>query len=340
MADFLREDRLLLEQLQGRFPLCARPYAELAERLGMAEGRVLERIRALKEGGPLRQIGAIFDTRRLGYASTLVAMAVEAERLDAVAEVVSRHPGVSHNYARAHRLNLWFTLAVPPGGDLEAVVRSLAAQPGVREVLSLPTLRAFKIDVRFDLVNGPEAPATRTATTEGREEGASQTTITKGTEETLAEDDIPFVRALQEDLPLVERPFAALAEAAGVDEAALIGAAHRLLAGGIMRRYGATLRHREAGYRANAMAVWQVPAARIQEAGRAAAGRSEVSHCYERPAYPPAWPYQLFTMVHARSQEELGGAVVALRELIRPLDAAVLPTVKEYKKARLRYFVE
>lgn len=340
MADLSCEDRLLLEELQSRFPLCARPYAELAERLGMAEGRVLERIRALKEGGPLRQIGAIFDTRRLGYAGTLVAMAVEPARLDAVAEAVSRHPGVSHNYARAHRFNLWFTLAVPPGRDLEAAVRALAAQPGVHEVLSLPTLRAFKIDVRFDLVDGWKELATKVATTKAGEEGATKVATTKGTGETLAEGDIPFVRALQEDLPLVERPFAALAEAEGVDEAALIDAAHRLLAGGIMRRYGATLRHREAGYRANAMAVWQVPAERIGEAGRAAAGRSEVSHCYERPAYPPAWPYQLFTMVHARSEEELGRAVAALHELIRPLDAAVLPTVKEYKKARLRYFVE
>ena len=339
MADLSREDRLLLEQLQSRFPLCARPYAELARRLGLAEGQVMERIRALKEAGPLRQIGAIFDTRRLGYASTLVAMAVEPAQLDAVADVVSRHPGVSHNYARAHRFNLWFTLAVPPGGDLEREVAALAGQVGVLEAFSLPTRRAFKVDVRFDLVDASEEPATQGATAEGREEGA-QVAPVQGAKEALAPRDIPFVRALQEDLPLVARPFAALGEREGVGERALLDAAHRLLASGILRRYGATLRHREAGYRANAMAVWRVPEGRVEAAGRAAAGRREVSHCYERPAYPPAWPYQLFTMVHAHSQEELEHAVAALGELIRPLDAAVLPTVREYKKVRLRYFIE
>lgn len=323
MADLSREDRLLLALLQDGFPLSVVPFTDLAERLGWAESQVLARIRDLKEAGLLRQIGAIFDTRRLGYASTLVALAVEGERLDAVAAAVSRHPGVSHNYARGHRFNLWFTLAVPPGGDLEREIQALAGQPGVLEAMTLPTLRAFKIDVRFDLGTRATSAAAPAQSAGGA---------------VLAQADIPFVRALQEDLPLVQRPFHVLAQREGLAEGALLDATRRLLEAGIMRRYGATLRHRQAGYTANAMAVWQVPVERVGAAGRAAASQRGVSHCYERPARPPAWPYQLFTMVHARSQEELERALAGLREVIRPCDMAVLETVKEYKKVRLRYF--
>lgn len=105
-----------------------------------------------------------------------------------------------------------------------------------------------------------------------------------------------------------------------------------------MRRYGATLRHQQAGYVANAMACWELEPDRVEAAGRAAADHPTVSHCYERPAHPPEWPYNLFTMVHARSDDQLARAVADLHERIRPRRFAVLRTVREYKKARVRYF--
>ncbi len=327
MSELSREDRLLLELLQGRFPLSPVPFTDLAERLRWGESAVLERIRVLKEAGPLRQIGAIFDTRRLGYASTLVALAVRPERLEEVGQAVSRHPGVSHNYSRAHRFNLWFTLAVPPGTDLQREVLALASQPGVLAALDLPALRLFKIALRLDLdaagEPGEELPAAQPAPGE-----------------LLAAADIPLVRALQDDLPLVQRPFRLLAQREALEEAALLDGARRLLETGVMRRYGATLRHRQAGYTANAMVAWEVAEEEAEAAGMAAATHGSVSHCYERPAYPPAWPYRLFTMVHSRSQDELAARIRELEALIRPCGYAVLPTVHEFKKVRLRYFEE
>ncbi len=341
-VDLSPEDRALLRLLQGEVPLVPDPFARLAGRLGWPQGEVLRRTAALKAGGPLRQIGAIFDTRRLGYASTLVAFKVGPAQLDEVGQAVSRHPGVSHCYSRGHALNLWFTLAVPPGRDLAAEAGSLASQPGVLRALDLPVVRAFKIDVRFDL--GAEASSqgavahAEAAPVAPAEEGAQ---VSAGLEcGVLEATDIPYVRALQEDLPLLPRPFAALAARFELVEAEVLAAGQRLLADGTMRRYGATLRHREAGYRANAMACWAMPEERIAAAGQAAAGHRAVSHCYERPAHPPEWPYQLYTMVHARSEEELVGALGELEGRIRPLGRAVLPTLKEYKKARLRYFDE
>ncbi len=323
-SDLLDREKLLLTVLQDRFPLADRPFAAIGHELGCPEDAAIGRTRGLKEAGIVRQIGAIFDTRRLGYTSALIACEVDPERLVAVGQDVSRHAGVSHNYARDHRLNLWFTLAVPPGQDLAQEAARLTAQPGVHQMLLLPTVRAFKIDVRFDFG--------------GLSEPSSLAEVVPDSEP-LAPSDVPLVRALQNDLPLLAEPFAALGAPFGLDAAALLDAAHRFRQSGIMRRYGATMRHRAAGFEANAMVCWEVDPERVEEAGLAAAEHRGVSHCYERPVFS-GWPFQLFTMLHARTPAELAREIDDLHAAIRPARHAVLNTVREFKKVRLRYFDE
>ncbi|HEU4985069.1 MAG TPA: Lrp/AsnC family transcriptional regulator, partial [Nitrososphaera sp.] len=104
-------DKKLLNDIQWVFPLADRPYLEIAKNYGISEDEVMRRISGLKGAGLIRQINAIFDTRRLGYKSALIAFAVAPEKLDAVAEKINEHPGVSHNYERNHEYNMWFTLA-------------------------------------------------------------------------------------------------------------------------------------------------------------------------------------------------------------------------------------
>src|SRR3954452_10077476 len=112
-------DRELLNAVQWDFPLEPRPFAVLAERLGLDEPTVRERVQKVKDAGVLRQLSAIFDTRALGYTSALVAAKVDPDRIDEAAAAVSDHPGVSHNYKRNHPYNLWYTVAVPPGETLD-----------------------------------------------------------------------------------------------------------------------------------------------------------------------------------------------------------------------------
>jgi DNA-binding Lrp family transcriptional regulator len=112
-------DRELLNAVQWDFPLEARPFVTLGERLGISEPEVRARIEKVKAAGVLRQLSAIFDTRALGYSSALVAAKVDPEHIDDAAAVVSAHPGVSHNYKRNHDYNLWYTVAVPPGESLD-----------------------------------------------------------------------------------------------------------------------------------------------------------------------------------------------------------------------------
>ena len=146
-------DRKLLNLIQSKFPMSERPYLELGEELEIGEEEVISRLDELKRQNVVRQISAIFDTRRLGYKTTLVAFAYEPEELNAGALFINRHPGVSHNYAReGSYYNLWFTLAVPPDGDLPGTVEWMAQETGALNFRVMPTLRFFKIGVNFDMV--------------------------------------------------------------------------------------------------------------------------------------------------------------------------------------------
>jgi len=321
-------DCRLLDLLQQGLPLVPDPFAVLGRRLGFEEDEVLVRIRRLKEAGVIRQIGPIFDSSRLGYRSTLVAFRVEPERLDGVAQRVSGHPGVSHNYARDHTYNLWFTLTLPGDRDLEEVVSLLAEESGVEDYLNLPAVRIFKIGVRFDLSG-------RSSQVPVSQESPAPADLVR-----LSQFERDLVRVLQGDLPLVERPFREAALRLGVTEEELLEAVQGLSRRGVMRRFGAVLRHRRVGFTANGMACWVVPEDRIVEAGRAAAAFREVSHCYQRPAYAPRWPYTLFTMVHGRGREEVEAVVRRIHRVIGPLDGVVLYSLKEYKKERVRYFLD
>src|ERR671924_1907419 len=133
-------DKKLLNEIQWVFPLVDRPYLEVAKRHDISEADVMRRIAVMKDMGVIRQINAIFDTRRLGYKSALIAFAVKPDKLDYVANEVNKHPGVSHNYERNHDFNMWFTLAVPPYGDMKTDLDRLASLDGVIKYRLLPTL--------------------------------------------------------------------------------------------------------------------------------------------------------------------------------------------------------
>lgn len=319
-------DRKLLNLLQSDFPLAPRPFAALGETLGIAEDEVIARIRTLRESGVLRSLSAIFDVYRVGYRSTLVSFSVPAERLAAAADMISAHPGVSHNYGREHDYNLWFVLALPRSDDMEAVVASLAERAGATKYHLLPNMRLYKIGVEYDVVEGEGNKALRQQKT-------------RAPRRQLMDEDIALVRVLQEDLPLVSHPFAQYAGVLGLAEDELLAKAHALQEEGIMRRFAGVIRHRAAGFTANGMACWIVPEERVDEVGAKFASYPQVSHCYRRPTYDD-WPYSIFTMIHAMARDRC-------EETVRKIAAdcgidtyAVLYSHTEYKKERVKYYAE
>ena len=145
-------DKAILTVLQRDFPICAAPYRHLADRFGLSEEALISRIRRMKACGVIRRIGAVFDLKKLGYASTLVAAKTPKERVEEVAAVINAYPGVTHNYERDGALNLWFTLIAPSDAEIARTMEELKEKTGVREMRSMPATRTFKIQVDFKLV--------------------------------------------------------------------------------------------------------------------------------------------------------------------------------------------
>ena len=343
-------DRKLLNLIQGPFPMVARPYLALANSLEISEEDVLTRLTELKRTNVLRQISAIFDTRRLGYKTTLVAMAYEPEKLHQGAMYINKHPGVSHNYAReGSYYNLWFTVAVPPEQDLQSTVDRMSEATGALTSRVMPTIRFFKIGVNFDMVEQkgssfdyrPDGGKTNEGKTNGAKDSAANGSPDNDWNKAvpLTETDKGAIRELQEDLELVPQPFDGMAERLGIDTDQLFALAANFEERKFMRRYSGVLHHRRSGFSANAMIVWRVPAERSEEVGMTMAQHEAVTHCYERPTFPD-WPYTHFTMVHATSQEgceEIGNEI---SESTGITDRMMLYSSREYKKTRVRYFVD
>ena len=315
----------ILYKIQSSFPLTKRPFLELAKELGVSEEEVLNIIKEQKELGIIRQTSAIFDTKRLGYKSSLVAFKVSEDKIEQAAKIINAHPGVSHNYLRDHDFNIWFTMAVAPNSKLglERTIEILKEQSGADESIILPTLKLFKISVRMD--------------TTGKRAKKEKVAKRNYKEIELTPKHIEAVKELQKDIKLVNEPFLEATQKLGVDYDKLFALANELKEAGIMRRFAAILRHRKAGFNANAMTVWQAPEERAQEIGKQLASFSAVSHCYLRPSYPN-WPYNLFAMVHAKTEEESEAIISEMAKETRLTNYRKLYSTREFKKQRIVYF--
>jgi DNA-binding Lrp family transcriptional regulator len=143
-------DKLIINSLQGGFPVCERPFAAVATDLGIDEQDLIDRIGAMTEDGVLSRFGPLYHAERLGGAQTLAAMEVPDSRFDTVAEQVNAHPEVAHNYARAHALNMWFVIASDDPAAIERVIRAIEAETGLA-VYNMPKEEEFFIGLRFTL---------------------------------------------------------------------------------------------------------------------------------------------------------------------------------------------
>ena len=144
-------DKSLLNLLQGNLPICKRPFAAMAEKLGTDEETVLTKIRELKAAGYLRRIGTFFDSSKLGYGGTLIALKVEPSEIATVAEVVNKYPGATHNYEREGKYNLWFTLLTPNLESETKILSEIKSVRGVEDMLKLRANKKYKINVQFKL---------------------------------------------------------------------------------------------------------------------------------------------------------------------------------------------
>ncbi|MBF0274382.1 MAG: AsnC family transcriptional regulator [Nitrospinae bacterium] len=324
-------DKELLNILQTSFPLSTRPYKEIGELLNISEEEVINRINKLKEDKVIRQISAIFDTKSLGYESSLVAAKVAVENIDKAVEVINAHPGVSHNYLRNHDFNIWFTIAVPPNSSLGLInsIELLGKEAGVESIRPLQTLKLFKIGVKFDMTGKDSIT--------GKEE--NKTKKEKKQLPPISEEEIEFVKSLQKHLEVIPEPFKRASDELDISQEEVVNEIKKFIENGRMRRFAAVLHHRKAGFKSNAMGVWAIPENEAEEIGEKMASFKAVSHCYLRPKYPD-WPYNIFTMVHGQSKEDCEEILAKISEDTGITNRSALYSSKEFKKIRVVYFTQ
>jgi len=322
-----RLDRSLMNLMQKDFPLVPEPFAALGARLGLSEDEVLLRAEQLRQKRMVRILGPVFNSRALGYQSTLVAMRVPEEKIESAARIISENPGVGHNYQREHHYNLWFTLAVRGEDGLNKALREFEARVSPEIMLELPALRLFKIRLFFDL--------------EGNDNGLEDGVMTdpQPVSAPLSPVEREVINRVQGQLPLAPRPFDDMARVAGMGTEDFLSVCRSLQERGVMRRFGASIEHQNAGFRANAMVCWEVPPSRVEEVGGHLAGFKEVTHCYERRT-GPLWPrYNIFAMIHGNTVDDNDAVVSRMSREIGISEYEVLNTVREFKKERVRYRV-
>ena len=315
----------ILSRIQKKFPLVPKPFKVIADELGMSEDEVLEILQKEKADGIIRQTSAIFDTKRLGYKSSLVAFKVASDKIDEAVKIINSHPGISHNYERNHDFNIWFTLGVPPTSELglDKTVDIIAKLTGAKDYIMLPTLKLFKINVKLN--------------TTGKDDKKEKVKKVVHTEIELTPLHHKVIRLAQYDIEMISEPFAKIIKEIDLDYDTFFKILIELQEAGIMRRFASILNHRKAGFNANAMVVWDVDEANGEKIGADAAAFSAVSHCYLRPKYAN-WPFNLFTMVHGKTTEETNSIIDEMAKEIPNKSHMPLYSSREFKKIRIEYF--
>lgn len=321
-------DNDLIVALQEGLPVERRPFAVIGESLGLSEEAVVARLRDLFETGVARRLGAVFDSRSLGYESTLCAADIPAAELVAAAGRIHPHPGITHCYEREGHPNLWFTLTAPRS-SLETELARISKAIGPYGVMSLPALRKFKIEAVF----GTSSKGNRGGEPGGG--GFPGETLPP----LLSEREKDVVRCLQGSIALERDLFGAVARQVGYGPAELIALLQRWQGDGIIRRIALVVRHRQLGFSANSMCVWKVAPEALEAAGQGMARSPHVTHCYERPS-SPSFPYNLYAMIHGRSPDEAMAIFRKLGDDAGLAGGKMMWSVREFKKSSPIFFCE
>jgi len=310
-------DQKILEIVQDGFPLEERPYAALGRLLGVSEEVAFDSVERLRKSGVIRRLGGVYDSRRLGYISRLCTGVVSEDKLEGFAAAVDKIPAITHNYVRSHAYNVWFTVIARSESEIQETVRGLEAETVLHDAHVLSASKMFKINTVMKAASG-----------QATESKVADKLDLKGAEPFVPEArDRRRINLLCQDIPHTKTPFSDL----GIDVAEIRADLDR----GIMRRFGAVLRHQQAGFDANAMVCLAV--ADTERAGALLAENPHVSHCYERAPFE-GFPYNVYAMFHGQSEAELEQSIGSAVSALNGPDHAVLTSLKELKKTSFVYF--
>ncbi|AZG17033.1 MULTISPECIES: siroheme decarboxylase subunit beta [Cupriavidus] len=319
----------LYNRIQDHFPLDARPYQSAGEPFNLSEHTLLSLLARDLGNGRISRIGAVFAPNTIG-ATTVAALSIPQARMEHAVDRINLDPDISQSHAReGHRYNLWFVAGARDRGTLDGVLARIAADLGQRPV-DLPLEREYRADLGLPLGAGRG----------GRRVPAQPPLILSPPEPPILDEaDWRLAAALEAGLALTPHPYHALTRRAGLPLSDTLARLARWRSAGVIRRFGAILRHRPFGYTHNVMCVWNVPDARVDAVGMRLAHVPHVSMCFRRARRLPLWQYNLFAMIHARSASELNATLARFDAVGGLADAprAVLRASHCFKQRGTRY---
>jgi len=354
-ADIDAVDAALIDEYQSGFPVEPRPFERVAREVSaetgidVDAGEMLDRVRDLRERGVFRRFGAVLNPPVIG-SSTLAAVRAPEDRFDEVAEVINGYRQVNHNYRRDHEWNQWFVVTAGSREKRDAILAEIEERTGC-EVLALPMLTDYYIDLEFPVVNadrfaresGEARSASDSASGERSDPRASETAVsaTRISEDArgdLAPVEADLLLAIQDGFPLTATPYADVASGIGAPLDDVLAAVDRLLADGCIKRIGCVVNHVVTGFTNNCMVVWDVPDDELDERGEAVGSLPYVTLCYHRPRRPEQeWEYNLFTMIHGREAEAVDAKIDELAAEHLPVSHERLYSTETLKQTGARY---
>ncbi len=323
-------DAAIVDGYQSGFPLGERPFQSIATAVGATETTVLTRFRRLADEGFFRRVGPVLNPPVIG-SSTLAAVRVPEDHITSVARFINGFDRVNHNYRRDHEWNIWFVVTAESLEKRTEILDAVAARAGPD--LRLPLRTEFYIDLAFPVVNED-----RWANTENRGTASTPTPVSETPMQDLSKFEAKLLFEIQDGFPLTRTPYSEIAATLGVDHSRVVAGLRQLRQRNCIKRIGGVVNHHAAGFDANAMIVWDVPAAQLPECGTTAGQRPYVTYCCERPRRPTHdWSYNLFTMIHARDRAALESRIDALAKDVLPFEHARLQTTESLKQTGVRY---
>ena len=330
-ADLDAVDAALVDEYQSGFPVAERPFRVVADELGVTEAAALDRVRRLRDRGVFRRFGAVLNPPVIG-SSTLAAVSAPEGRFESVAETINSYRQVNHNYRRDHEWNMWFVVTAASRERRDSILAEIETETGC-EVLALPMLTDYYIDLEFPVVNDDAFARESVAATD-----ASATRISEDAAAGLSELDAALLVEIQDGFPLSATPYRDVADAIDAEVADVVAAVDRLLADGCIKRIGCVVNHVVTGFDANCMVVWDVPDDELDARGEAVGQLPYVTLCYHRPRRPDqGWGYNLFTMIHGREVDAVDGKIDELAAEHLPFDHERLYSTDTLKQTGARY---
>jgi DNA-binding Lrp family transcriptional regulator len=376
-------EQQILDLIQDGFPLVERPYKALAEMLNcdgeidadkkcansvVSEQEVFDAVEMRRASGVIRRIGGVYDSKKLGFISRLCAGKVPTSSQDFSTEshdetpmekfatVVMGEPAITHNYIRSHEYNVWFTVIAENEAAIETVVERVCAKTKLHDVHVLSATKKYKINTVMKV----EAPVDSDCKKNDGERGESREVcrcepkVMLPPAGALTDADKSRIRVACGDLPHTLTPFK--------DWGVSCDELREDLASKRMRRFGAIIRHQNAGFAFNAMVCFrldenglmnsstlrhsdlEVRCTKGEKSSKALvlAKKHYISHCYERPTFE-GFPYNLYAMMHANSADQLDQYIADCVESLNalqstPIDYVVLSSVRELKKTSFEFF--